>query len=184
MRTLFRAFKTLTPILVLFLLCLSFGCQKQETAVADEYRAIAQRVVDEAWNQGKFDVLDEQFAADFVYHQSPQPDVVGLEAYKQFINGNRAAFPDLKLTITEIIIEGDKAVVRGTFTGTNTGDLTSWGIPATGKTVNFNWCTVSHRLNGKTIEQWNYVDFLGMMQQLGFTLAPPQPQETPEQEIE
>jgi len=167
-----------TMILPLALfLCFTFGCQKQGEDVSneEELREIVLRVLEEAWNQGKMEVLDEQLATEYVYHHFPYPDVEGVEAYKQLIAEMRNNYPDFKLTVEEIIIKGDIAVIRGSFSGTNTGDSLTLGIPATGKQVAFKWCNVSHRVNGKTIEDWNYVDYLGAMQQLGFTLTPPQP---------
>jgi len=162
---------------VILLLCFTFSCQQQveEGITEEELREIVLRVVEEAWNQGKMAVLNEHFAPEYVYHRSPFPDIEGLEAYKQSIADSRNAYPDLKLTIEEMIIKGDIAVVRGTFSGTNTGESPLLGIPATGKQVTFKWCSVSHRVNGKTAEEWNYNDWLGLMQQLGFTLTPPQP---------
>ena len=173
-KSLFR-FTMIVPLALLF--CFALSCQQQgeDASNEEELREIVLRVVEEAWNQGKMEVLDEHFATAYVYHRSPFPDIEGLEAYKQFIADSRNAFPDLKTTIEEMIIKGDIAVVRGTLRGTNTGESLLLGIPATGKQVTFKWCSVSHHMNGKTTEEWNYVDWLGFMQQLGFTLTPPQP---------
>ncbi len=175
-KSLFR-FTMIIPLSLLF--CFALSCQQQgeEASNDEELREIVLRVVEEAWNQGKMEVLDEQFATEYVYHRSPFPDVEGLEAYKQYIADTRNSYPDFKLTIEEMIIKGDIAVVRGTFSGTNTGESPTLGIPATGKQVTFNWCSVSHRMNGKATEEWNYVDWLGFMQQLGFTLTPSQEKE-------
>ena len=174
-------FTMIIPLILL--LCFTFGCQKQSEDVSneEELKEIVLRVVEEAWNQGKMDVLDEHFSPEYVYHRSPFPDIEGLEAYKQSIVDTRKAYPDFKLTIEEMIIKGDTAVVRGTFRGTNTEESTLLGIPATGEQVTFKWCSVSHRVNGKTADEWNYVDWLGYMQQSGFTLTPPQPPETTEE---
>ena len=108
-----------------------------------------------------------------VYHIPPYPDIVGLEAYKQFIKDNRAAYSDLKLTITEIIVEGDTVAVRWIYDGTQDGPSTTLGIPATGKHVTFSGCAVAHRVDGKTVDNWNHVDWVGLLTQLGFTITPP-----------
>lgn len=175
-------FRSTMIIFLVLLFCFALSCQQQgeEASNDEELREMIIRVVEEAWNQGKMEVLDEEFATEYVYHRSPFPDVEGLEAFKQYIADTRNTYPDFKLTIVEMIIKGDIAVVRGTFSGTNTGESLTLGIPATGKQVTFNWCSVSHRMNGKTTEEWNYVDWLGLMQQLGFTLTPPEPPEPKE----
>ncbi len=178
-KSLFRS-TLIIPLALLF--CFALSCQQQgeDASNEEELRGMILRVVEEAWNQGKMEVLDEHFAPEYIYHQSPFPDIEGLEAYKQLIADSRNAYPDLKLTIEEMIIKGDIAVVRGTFRGTNTGESQLLGIPATGKQVAFKWCNVSHRMNGKITEEWNQVDWLGLMQQLGFTLTPPKPPEPQE----
>ena len=169
---------------IILLLCFTFSCQKQGEDVSneEELREIGRRVIEEAWNQGKMEVLDEHFATEYVYHHFPFPDVEGVEAYKQHIADTRNSFPDFKLTVEEMIIKGDITVFRGSFSGTNTGELPTLGIPATGKQVTHKWCAVSHRVNGKTAEDWNYIDHLGLLQQLGFTLTPPQPPAPQEKE--
>ena len=176
-----KKFLMIIPLVIL--LCFTFGCQQgEDVSNEEELREIVLRVIEEAWNQGKMEVLDEHFSPEYVYHRFPFPDVEGLEAYKQYIADTRNGYPDFKLTVEEMIIKGDVAVVRGTFSGTNTGESPTLGIPATGKQVTFKWCSVSHRVNGKTAEEWNYVDWLGFMQQLGFTLTPPQPPAPQEKE--
>ena len=159
-----------------FLLCFAISCQQQgeETAAGEELKAKVRQEIDEAWNMGNVDVLDELYSADMVYHIPPYPDIVGLEAYKQFIEENHTAYPDLKLTIIEIITEGDTVATRWTYDGTQEGPSPTLGIPATGKHVIFSGCVVAHQVDGKTVEAWNHVDWVGLLTQLGFTLTPPQ----------
>ncbi|MCJ7582556.1 MAG: ester cyclase [Candidatus Aminicenantes bacterium] len=164
-----------------FLLCFAVSCQQKgeeattvaESTAGEELKAKVRQEIDEAWNNGSLDVLDEFYSADFVYHVPPQPDIVGLEAYKQFIIENRIAYPDLKLTIKEIIVEGDTLAMRWTYEGTQDGPSPTLGIPATGKHVTFSGCVVGHQVDGKIVETWNYVDWLGLLTQLGFTITPP-----------
>jgi steroid delta-isomerase-like uncharacterized protein len=171
------------------LLGFSLSCQKEaeveEAAPAisvEQVKSNAQREVNEAWNGGNADVLDEFTAADFVYHLPPQPDIVGLEAYKDFIKENHGAYPDLKLTIKKIIVEGNSGAMWWTYEGTQTGGSPTLGIPATGKHVVFSGIAL-FRVNdeGKTVETWNYVDWVGLMTQLGFTITPPVIEEEPEE---
>jgi len=174
-----KSFLQFAKVIPLVLLCFIISCQQQvkEATAEEELKEIARRVIEEAWNQGKMDVLDEQYATDYVYHRTPFPDIVGLEAFKQYITDNRSSYSDLHITIEEMIVEGNVVAMRGTYSGTQTGASPTLGIPATGKQITFKWCAVSHRVNGKTVEDWNYVDWLGFMKQLGFTIAPPQPPE-------
>jgi predicted ester cyclase len=68
---------------------------------------------------------------------------------------------------TEVIIEGDAAVIRWTWEGTHSGVSPSLGIPPTGKRASMVGCSVFHFRNGKIVEQWEYSDTLGLPQQLG-----------------
>jgi len=89
----------------------------------------------------------------------------GLEPYKQFISMYFTAFPDLHLTIEDIIAEGDNVVVRQTFQGTHKGDL--MGILPTGKQATATGISIFRVANGKAVEQRANYDDLGLMQQLG-----------------
>lgn len=170
-------FKLTTIISLVLLLCFAFSCQQQvpETTSADELKANVRQEIDEAWNKGNLDVLDDLYDVNMVYHVPPFSDVVGLEAYKQFIKSNRTSYPDLELTVQEIIVEGNSGAILWTYSGTQEGGSPVLGIPPTGKHVVFKGCAFFHAVDGKTVETWNYVDWIGLMKQLGFTFTPPQP---------
>jgi len=166
------------------LFCFAFSCQQQqvpEPTSTDTLKANVRQEIDEAWNKGNLDILDDFYEANMVYHVSPFPDIVGLEAYKQFIESNRTSYPDLELTIQEIIVEGNTGAMLWTYSGTQEGGSPVLGIPPTGKHVIFKGCAFFHFVDGKTVETWNYVDWVGLMKQLGFTFTPPQPPEPPEE---
>jgi len=162
---------TILCIITLFSVFCVNGCGQQQAAV-EAQKEIARRAVEEAWNQGNFNVLDEQYASNFVYHQTPFPDIRGLEAYKKYVRGNRTNYPDLRLTLDEVVVEGDRVVTRGRYAGTQKGVSPTLGI-STGRPVNFQWCQVSRMENGKFVEVWSFVDWLGFMQQIGYTMTPP-----------
>ncbi len=77
----------------------------------------------------------------------------------------RTAFPDLRLTIEDIIAEGETVMARWSYRGTHKGDLS--GIAPTGKQFNISGVTIARLLNGKIAEGWVNWDALGLMQQLG-----------------
>ena len=137
------------------------GCEKK----TEDNKAIARRALEEVWSQGKLDVIDEIFAADFVLHVAGSPDIHGPEGYKQFVADARSAFPDLQFTIEDQIAESDKVVTRYTFTGTHKGDF--MGIPPTGVQVTVTGIDIDRIAGGKIVEEWTSYDALGMLQQLG-----------------
>jgi predicted ester cyclase len=83
--------------------------------------------------------------------------------------GFRAAFPDIHVAVEDVIANGDKVVVRLTFSGTHTGPL--MGMPPTGKFVTITGIAIDRIQNGKIVEHWVNRDDLGMLQQLGMIPA-------------
>ena len=89
----------------------------------------------------------------------------GLEAWRQFTGPFVEAFPDLRLTVEDIMAEGDMVAARVAFDGTHRGEFQ--GIPPTGKEVAFTSIEVNRVVDGKGEEHWVEIDLLGLMQQLG-----------------
>jgi predicted ester cyclase len=119
------------------------------------------------FNKGNVDALSDFFSSDCIVRTSPFPDIKGAEAYKEYHRGIRAAFPDIKLTIDELILEGDTAVLRGPISLTHLGQLPTLPIPPTGKKAVVMACWVAHLAGGKCTELLEYADWLGLLQQLG-----------------
>ena len=131
-----------------------------------ETKGIARRLLEEAFNSGNLDVVDELVAPEFVNHDAAMPEpTVGIEATKASIRGYREAFPDLRLTIEEQIAEGEYVTTRWTGRGTHEGDL--MGMPATGKQATVTGITIDRIVDGRFVESWTNWDTLGMLVQLG-----------------
>ena len=131
----------------------------------EENKALVRRVLEEVWNQGKLEVIDEIYAADFVIHTPGNPDIHGPEGFKQFVTMYRTAFPDVQFTIEDQIAEGDKVVTRWSTTATHKGEL--MGIPPTGLPAPTTGVSIGRCAGGKCLEDWSSWDALGMWQKLG-----------------
>ena len=94
---------------------------------------------------------------------------VGPEGSRQLIGMMLTAFPDMHVTIEDMIAEGDKVVVRFTERGTQQGAFGS--IPPTGKQVAVSTIDIVCIEGGKIAEEWGIDDMLGMLQQLGLVPA-------------
>jgi steroid delta-isomerase-like uncharacterized protein len=138
--------------------------------MSEENKAVARRIIEEVWNKKNLDAIDELIAADYVDHTLPPGLPAGREGARAFIGTYLNAFPDVKLTIEDMITEGDKVVTRWTATGTHTGEL--MGIPATGKRITVTGLDITRFSGGKSVEFWGQFDQMGMMQQLGVIPAP------------
>src|SRR6266478_1279931 len=77
----------------------------------------------------------------------------------------RTAFPNIRLTVEDIIAEGETVVARWSCRGTHKGDLN--GIAPTGKQVNITGVSIARFTNGKIFEGFVNWDALNLMQQLG-----------------
>ena len=137
-----------------------------------DYKALLMRIVDEAWNKGELDVLDETLAENFVMHDLVMPDIKGPPGYKKYVIDVRTSYPDFHMTVDELIQEGDKLAGKLHWEGTQLGASPGLKVPATGKKVNVTVAIVSHLANDKVVEQWTFQDWVGIMRQLGLIPQP------------
>ena len=138
----------------------------KEVPVSEENKALVRRQEEELFSGGKLDVADEVYAPSYVGHDPSNPEEVrGLQAAKQAAADYRRAFPDLRVTVEDLIAEGDKVAARLRVRGTHLGDLN--GIAPTGRRVDFTGIVISRVEGGRIAEDWANFDDLGMMRQLG-----------------
>jgi steroid delta-isomerase-like uncharacterized protein len=127
---------------------------------------VIRRSFEELWNKGNLSVADELFTPNYAHHDPSTPDVGrGPESEKKRATLYRTAFPDLRLTIEDIIAEGETVMARWSCRGTHKGDLS--GIAPTGKQVTISGVSIARFTGGKMAEGWVNWDALGLMQELG-----------------
>jgi steroid delta-isomerase-like uncharacterized protein len=126
-----------------------------------------------AFDKGKDAVMaatDELYSNDFVIHSATGEDIHGLKATKKYMGEIFSAFPDVHMTIDDLVGEGDKVAVRFTVTGTHKGKF--MGMPASNKKLKMWSIQIDRIANGKFVEGWERTDTLGLMQQLGLMAKP------------
>jgi steroid delta-isomerase-like uncharacterized protein len=129
-------------------------------------KAIASRIIQQIFNEGRLDAAEEFVAAGYVGHDNARPaPLIGQNGVKESAAGYRAAFPDLAISIAEQIAEGDRVVTRWEARGTHEGDF--FGVSPTGRQVTVTGITVDRYADGQLIEGWTNWDALGLLQQLG-----------------
>jgi steroid delta-isomerase-like uncharacterized protein len=134
--------------------------------VSEEIKALVRRQEEDLFGGGDLELADEIYATDYVGHDPSNPEEVrGLQAAKQAAADYRRAFPDLRVTVEELIAEEDKVAARLRVRGTHLGDLN--GIAPTGRRVDFTGIVISRVEGGRIAEDWANFDDLGMMRQLG-----------------
>ena len=115
------------------------------------------------WNKQNIAAFEKYYTADFIIHYADGD--LNCEQYKGLCQAYFTAFPDLHITINDLIAEDDKVVKVWTAKSTNKGDF--MGIPATGNRIEVSGIEVFRIADGKIAENWVLMDNLGMMQQLG-----------------
>lgn len=119
---------------------------------------ILRRMFDEAWNGKNEAVIDEIVAPDLLCYGLPDPDAIahGPDGLKQVVRAFCGAFPDLHITIEDIIASGDRVAARWRSSGTHLGD--HLGFPASGKQATLSGATICTLRNGKIHQAWNLMD--------------------------
>ena len=130
----------------------------------DDLKAAARRFFEEVWNKGNVDEAEAFLATDFVSHNTLDAQIVGPREYGEAVTGFRAAFPDFHTTLEDVLVDGDRVVVRGTDRGTHRGDF--MGFPASGREVTTTWIEIFRMENGKAAEGWLESDPAALRSQL------------------
>jgi steroid delta-isomerase-like uncharacterized protein len=139
----------------------------KEVAMSEDNAARVRRWFEEVWNKGRADVIDEMFAADGVAHGLAEDggDMRGPKDFKLFHAQFRGAFPDMHITIEDLISDGDRTAARYSGTATHRGG--HLGVDATNRQIHFTGMTFARWRNGQIVEGWNNVDIAGIRQQIG-----------------
>lgn len=132
----------------------------------DKNKELVRRWFEEVWNQKSEAVIDELFGAQSRAYGFPEPDsvVTGPEAFKQLHRDFCGAFPDLQITLDNVVAEGEVVAVRWHVDATHKGH--HLGFPATGRKASMtgmSFLTVQH---GQIMDGWNQMDMAGLFRRL------------------
>ena len=128
--------------------------------------AAVRRLIEEVLNRGQTDLLAELVVADHVGH-NPFGDHYGPEGLRIVVMEYRAAFRDLRVTVDDLVTQGDKVVHRFTLRGTHAGPFL--GIPPTGQVVTATGIAIDRLKDGRIVESWVSLDALNLLRQLGIS---------------
>lgn len=129
-------------------------------------KALVRRFIDEIFLKGDFGAVDELLTEDFTPHTwgDMQP---GRDGLKEAITRVSKGLSDTKMSIDDVIAEGDRVAVRLTSSAKQTGEF--MGMPPSGKCYEIGEIHIFRLRDGRVAEHWHQADFLGMMRQLGAT---------------
>jgi steroid delta-isomerase-like uncharacterized protein len=147
--------------------------------MSEQNKEKMRRVLEEAFGQGKVEIIDEVLDPDFVCWDpnSESGEIRGADTIKGEIDYFRNAVPDLTYTVEEQVVEGDKVVSRWKASGTHEGEF--FGVPGSGKRIEMTGINIDRfDESGKLIEEWPEYDLLGAMKQMGAISEPGQEEAT------
>jgi predicted ester cyclase len=122
-------------------------------------------MVEDVWNKGDFRLVPQRFAPQVVLHYRGRDFPLTAESGLQIVRMWRDAFPDFHFKLEDMIVQGNKVVLRIPFTGTHLGKFQ--GLEPTGKKISVTETLILRIENGKVAEMWEDYDEYGMKIQLG-----------------
>ena len=138
----------------------------------EENKVRVRRFYEKVFNQKNLAAIDDFVAPNVIDHSLPPGAPGGIEGVRLTIGMFVTAFPDLHLTVEDLIAEGDRVVARWPLRGTHQG--ASLGMPPTGKQFTMPGVSLLRLESGTAVEAWIVQDQLSMLQQLGLVPAPAQ----------
>ena len=126
-------------------------------------KALIRRLHEEAEGRGELEIVDAIYAPTFIDARHPERGS-GPESVKQHIRQLRGRFPDLDVTVEDLIAEGDRVVARVTSRGTHRGSFA--GVAATGRQITWRGIVIRRLQDGQVVEQWSKFDLFGLLRQL------------------
>ncbi len=131
----------------------------------EQNKTVIRRLIEEVWNQGNLDAIEELHSPQLVDHSAPPERPPGAEGIRQFVSSLREPFPDFQVNIEHLIAEDDMVVLHWKTSGTHRGEYL--GVPATGKRLTSHGVNIFRMENSRIAEDWGVSDDLGVLQQLG-----------------
>jgi steroid delta-isomerase-like uncharacterized protein len=141
--------------------------------MSEENKNLVRRWFEEVWNQGRLSAIDEMFDRSGKAYGWPDPDqaISSPEEFAKACKTYREAFPDIHMTVEDLVAEGDKVAVRWTATMTHLGD--GLGFPASSKKASLSGSSFLTCGNGRILNGWNYMDLTRLQLQLQGKLDTP-----------
>ena len=139
----------------------------EHTMTPDEMRALVHRHIEEGFNRGDWIVCETTLADDYTARYGAEGKAnVGRDHYVMVCKFLRKSFPDVAITIEDLVVEGDKIVNRYIEWGMLTGQ-SFLGIEPAGQRYQKPGTTVYRVADGRLAESWGVEDTLGWFRQLG-----------------
>lgn len=132
--------------------------------IPEENERLYRRLIDEVWNQGRFDVIDELVADDCIYYDATTPEPLrGPEGMREFAETWTQVL-DGEVELEQVLTTNDWVVARFTARGTHVGE--AMGIEPTNEAVEVRGIEIVRFEGGQIVEGYQVFDALGFLQQI------------------
>ncbi|MFI6231937.1 ester cyclase [Micromonospora sp. NPDC050784] len=132
-----------------------------------DVEAAARRFIADVWN-----ARQEESAYELVAEECPGLGGTGPEATLAWHRERRAAFPDLRYKIVDVVAAGERVAVHWRAAGTHVGQFGP--VPPTGQVVSYSGATfLRFDTAGRIVEVWSCNELFQLLQQLGVEMLPP-----------
>ena len=131
----------------------------------DDNLAFVRDMEEDLFNRRDLTAVDRYVSPAYTLRTAEEGAPSGREAIKTYIAAYLDGFPDLHISIDQLLAVGDKVVGVFTFTGTHTGEL--FGVTPTGRTISVRQIAIYRLESGQVVDEWEISDQLGLMQQIG-----------------
>jgi predicted ester cyclase len=131
----------------------------------DDNLAVVRNMEEDLFNHRDPAAVDRYVSPAYTLRTAEEGAPSGREAIKAYIAGYLDGFPDLHISIDQLLAVGDKVVGVFTFTGTHKGDL--FGFTPTGRSISVRQIAIYRLEGGQVVDEWEISDQLGLMQQIG-----------------
>ncbi|MEV6374535.1 ester cyclase [Micromonospora musae] len=129
--------------------------------------AAARRLIADVWNAGR-----EESAYELIAPECPGLGGTGPEATLAWHRERRAAFPDLRYKIVDLVADGGRAAVHWRAAGTQVGQFGP--VPPTGRVASYSGASfLRFDANGRIVDVWSVNELFQVLQQLGVEMIPP-----------
>ena len=166
--------KCASHLLIILMVFLS-GCRSEESKESSEshsHERLVLEYVDSGWNARDTPELSNILSENFVRNLNGLQVVQGVMEMQAYIQNYLNAFPNLKITVEQIVKSDKQVVAVWIFEGTNTGEFGEF--TPTGKKARVSGISLfTFAADGKISQEDTFYNELYLLQQLGYTLKPP-----------
>ena len=132
--------------------------------IAAGNKELVRRFYNEVYVDWNMAFADEVVSPQFTSHDWPEGGPTGPRAFRDYYSAIRAAVPDARYDVDDLIAEGDRVVVRWRLLGTHKGDFR--GIAPTNRPIELKGIAIYRVDGGKLMERWVVSDLYGVLEQI------------------